>query len=323
MLTATERSFRSNEPLYYICIFFVLLALSFISLPISDHQNLAVSVVSGILFLNSTHIVLTAALYFEIFHSQKIKVFRSERFWLGLFFIFAAVMGFMWFSFFFDSTYLKVAFAILYFSASRHHGISQTYGLLLQENKSRQVRFEFSRVDMIVAWIAPTAIFVSLTYDLQSYWYLMAGSFVYQLKVVYRFFKEKDFSKLSLSFLARYLIYINSGANYWFLVGCSFVHGIEYLGGYVHLSDRAGVAVKKRMKVYSLLLFLAPIFLLIHYQSFLAIVWPGLLMNSSVFYSMIVFGKLCSFTHFYFDAHMFRFKDREVRSVLTKVFKSA
>ena len=147
MLLKIEKNFQKLEPFYYQLLFVLAAGLVAIQLSVTREGIAAVHMLSGVLFLNSTHVIFTSALFFELNKTSRIRIFRSWQFWGGLAFIVGAVTTMMWLEKIYNPNELRMGLLILFFAASRHHGISQTYGLLLLTNRENKISFSLSRFD--------------------------------------------------------------------------------------------------------------------------------------------------------------------------------
>lgn len=310
------------EPYFYVGITLFALLFTFLNPEVSKSTSQVVHMVSGILFLNSTHVILTFSLYLGIFKSSKVPALNSKRFWIGLIFIAASIVSLMLIERIYDPIGVRLGILFLFFTASRHHGISQTYGLLSQDNFNHVLKFRLSKLDVFAAWFLPSAIFVATTLKLESFIFMFCVSILFQLKVIATYFRSEKFNWSSFSYLSRYLLHMNSGINYWFIIGPAFIHGIEYLYYYSRVTKKNDLTGLSK-KAYAAVFLSVPIFFLVHYSEVLRIYLPHFIYNTSAFYAFIVLGKVISFSHFYFDSYMFRFKDEETRKTLIRITRAS
>ncbi len=316
MSSALRNFFRHSESIYYVMLFISIAILSLVQPFVQSDLAMALHAVSGIFFLNSTHVIFTFSLYFGVREIRSLPSLNTPRFWYGLAFILISISALMWIEKHFNPEAVKIALLSLFFTASRHHGVNQTLGLLLQENRKQTVRFELSRLDASLAWILPSFIFGCSLVAPDLYYTALGLSLAAQVKTLGAHFLRHGFHWSSASFICRYLMYVNSGSNYWFMIGTAFLHGLEYLGIYRKIAETYDVDYKNRRTTYGLLIILVPVFMYIHYSDLLRSYWPQVVSDSSLFYTLVIFGKLISFVHFYFDAHLFRFKDKSVRDLI-------
>lgn len=280
----------------------------------------------GTLFLNTTHIFITFISIKFIPEIGSLSFLRSPQFYFRCFFVFfgAAAVTFTCLLLSRDNELLIGLLRIFIYAATVHHTLMQTYGLSSQVDlRNRKNYFEknsviiFTLISIVMYAIVRLSSEAKLSVPIFT---LIAAWLILSILIIKSFSREKKFTKSV--FLARYLCVFLCFIHPIYTLMTMTFHGLEYLHTFLRNKDNSKMDRVKATVATRYLWVLLPLAAIFIHFSFLVN-----LLGTDKYVPTVAFSVVESlvmgfnFLHFFLDARIYQFKNREVYEKVSSLFE--
>ena len=281
----------------------------------------------GLFFFNTTHIFITYVSVFFLPEFKSLKFLRSGRFLIRCLSIFLVTAGISWLCLENgkDNQILTVLLRVFIFSTTIHHTNMQTFGLSnqLDRNSPANLLEKYSVLGFtffsVILYLLARIKFQMSTYVLV---FVLFALWIAVSVAIVRSTKKNNRVQKSI-FLARYVcVYLSFIHPVITLISMTF-HGLEYLQTFYQLRGKSKIDVAHGKRSTLWLWIAVPgTALFIHYKT-VSMLMPDYRLDENLIIVLesVVLGL--NILHFFLDAKLYQFKNREVRENIAPLFEVA